>query len=97
MSRYELSIAARDDMDGIWSYVAQHNVNAADRLISKLERAFVSIATHPSSGRMRSQLEGGFRTTVVGNYVIFYQPDARIVQIVRVLHGALDFTELFDS
>lgn len=35
------------DLDGIWSYIAQRNVAAADRLIDKLYARFLLLAEFP--------------------------------------------------
>jgi plasmid stabilization system protein ParE len=36
MNRYVLSVAAELDLDAIWDYIGQDNIDAADRWISKL-------------------------------------------------------------
>ncbi len=44
MNRYVLSVAAELDLDAIWDYIAQDNIDAADRWVSKLFDAFEALA-----------------------------------------------------
>jgi plasmid stabilization system protein ParE len=50
----------------------------------------------PELGEKRDDLRSNLRSFSVGNYVIFYFPDAHGVRIVRVIHGARNITALFD-
>jgi len=44
MSEYVLGTAAELDLDEIWEYIAQENIEAADRWIGRLFDAFESLA-----------------------------------------------------
>lgn len=95
MSRYTLTDTARRDINDIWNYVAADNLTAADRLIDRFFARFRRLADQPLSGAIFPQLAPTIRYCVVGRYVIFYQPHGSGVRIVRVLHGARDFSTLF--
>lgn len=43
MTRYILSHDAEQDLNGIWDYIAEDNIDAADRWVSKLFDAFEAI------------------------------------------------------
>lgn len=91
MGRVLRTSDASADLDGIWSYIAQRNVTAADDLIDKLYSRFLLLAEFPESGERQPLLaDGSYRRIVEGNYVVYYHPDEAGVTIVRVLHAARD-------
>lgn len=53
MNQYVLSVAAALDLDEIWDFFAQDNIDAADRWINKLFDAFTSLAHAPGMGHKR--------------------------------------------
>jgi toxin ParE1/3/4 len=83
------------DLDGIWSYIADSNLAAADRLIDKFYARFRILADHPESGELQPLLaDGSYRRIVEGNYVVYYRPDDDAITIIRVLHAARDESRL---
>jgi toxin ParE1/3/4 len=50
MTEYVLGTGAELDLDEIWEYIAQDNIDAADRWIGKLFDAFEAIARNPGIG-----------------------------------------------
>lgn len=96
MSQYRVSAAARADLDEIWLYIAQDNPDAADRFICALVTRFPRLASMPEMGRRREELAPHLRSLAFGNYVIFYRPMEKGVEIARVLHGARDLPPLFE-
>lgn len=95
MNQYRVSDAARSDLDGIWFYIAQDDVDAADRFIRAIVSRFPKMAAMPLIGRQRGELAPRLRSFPVSRYVVFYRPLENGVEIVRVLHGARDFPPLF--
>ena len=96
MNQYRVSDAARSDLDEIWSYIAQDNVDAADRFLRAIVSRFPKLAVMPQIGRAREELSPRLRSFPVGRYIIFYRPMENGVEIARVLHGARDFPPLFE-
>ena len=96
MKHYRVSDDARSDLDDIWSYIAQDNVEAADRVIHAIVARFSKLAEMPHMGRLREELSLRLRSFPVGRYIIFYRPAENTVEIARVLHGARDFPPLFE-
>ena len=86
---------ARDDLDGIYSDVAQDSPPAADRLIDAIESRFRLLASNPLMGEARPELAPGLRSFSVGNYVIFFRPRDNGIDVARVLHGAQDINRIF--
>jgi plasmid stabilization system protein ParE len=53
VTKYILSEDANRDLDGIWDYIAEDNIDAADQWIEKLFAAFEAIANTPGIGHKR--------------------------------------------
>ena len=81
---------ATRDLDDIWFYIAPDNMAAADGLLDEMERQCKQIARQPLMGRSRPELRPALRSFPVGRYVLFYQPTADGIELVRVLHSARD-------
>lgn len=88
---------AEADILEIWEYIAEDSVIEADRWIDRLDEKLALWATQPKLGRVRDELAGGLRSLPFGRYVVFYEvlPDG--VDVVRVLHGARDIDQMFQS
>ena len=56
MTQYILSEDADRDLEGIWDYIAEDNVDAADRWIARLFDAFNAIGDTPGIGHKREDL-----------------------------------------
>lgn len=82
-------------MEDIWVYIAQHNADAADALLEKFRLLFASLSKTPGVGRRRPDLRSDLRSFAVGRYVIFYRELEPSIEIVRVLHGAMNLPEQF--
>ncbi len=90
MPRILRAPAALSDAVEIWSYIAQDNPDAADRLLDRIDGMVQMIAAQPELGRGVEELAPNLRFVPIGNYLIFYRPVAGGVEIVRLLHGARD-------
>jgi toxin ParE1/3/4 len=89
------SALAEQDYRDIWRYIAADNLDAADRLLLRIDSKLELYAQNPRMGTARDGLAPGLRSFPVGNYLVFYQivPDG--IELVRVLHGARDLKSLF--
>jgi toxin ParE1/3/4 len=96
VSHYTLSARARLDIQLIWNYIAEHNFDAADRVRNELREAMKLLSDMPGLGHHRSDVKNPrLRFWSVRSYVIAYNPDAKPIHIVRVVHGAQNFKKLF--
>jgi toxin ParE1/3/4 len=86
---------AEEDLIDIWSYIADDNSDAADRLLNEIDDTCDTLADTPHAGRRREDLSNRLRSLHVGNYVILYRPHGDGVMIIRVLHGARDLPQMF--
>jgi toxin ParE1/3/4 len=85
------SATAARNIDEIWNYIAQDNLEAADRTIEQLRGSVEHLKHHPRMGR-----SGRMRTTreliVVGTpYILVYRVSQATIEIVRILHGRQDW------
>lgn len=92
-----VSPLAEEDLEEIWSFIAERDVEAADRLIDEITNRFDHLLAYPEAGRARHELLVNLRSLPVKRYVIFYQPTDDGVEIFRVLHGSRDVQGEFDS
>jgi len=87
---YRLSALAEQDLDEIWSYVAEDaSPTTADRFIDDIIDRFDLLAEQPRIGRLRPEFGPGVRSFAVENYVIDYRHDGDVL-IARILHGRRD-------
>jgi toxin ParE1/3/4 len=93
---YRISWRADKDLVQICNYIAQDNVNAADRLDAKIHEAIMLLAQFPLMGHTRADVrDTRYRFWAVGNYVIGYRIEKDALVVMRVVHGARDFRLLF--
>ena len=87
---YRLSSLAEQDLDEIWSYVAEDaNPTTADRLMDAIVDRSELLAEQPRMGRLRPEFGPGVRSFTVENHVIYYRHVGDLL-IARVLHGRRD-------
>jgi toxin ParE1/3/4 len=87
---YRLSALAEQDLEEIWSYVAEDaSPTAADRLIDCIIDRFDLLSERPGMGRARPEFGPSVRSFVVENYIIYYREEGDVL-IARILHGRRD-------
>jgi toxin ParE1/3/4 len=88
MSGYRFHPEADADLDAIWEFIAEDNLEAADRMIDAIEATVEALVPFPHQGHRRPDLtERPLRFTTAGNYLIAYAPDKRPLWVVAVMHG----------
>lgn len=91
MGRFRLARTAARDVQEIKDYIARDNVDAAARVLDRLEQAFLEIAETPGLGHRREDLTTEpFRFWSAFDYLIVYDPSTNPIAVVRVLHGRRD-------
>jgi plasmid stabilization system protein ParE len=97
MKAFVLTPLAARDLNEIWDYVASDSVAAADRVLIALEKALRELAKSPGKGHQREDLaDGRHRFFLVYSYLIVYRPEAKPMQVIRVLHASRDVQALLD-
>jgi toxin ParE1/3/4 len=83
---------AEQELEAIGDYIAIDNPARALGFIRELRKDCNLLTTmperHPLLARYRA---AGIRRRVYDNYLIFYRVEAETVQILHVLHGAMDY------
>ena len=89
--RYVLGVDVELDLEQIWDYIAEDNIDAADRWIDKLFGVFESLAADPWMGHKREDLtELAVLFWPVGAYLIIYRVQREQIEIVAITQGARD-------
>lgn len=91
---YVILKKAEDDLDEIIDYIASDNPKAGLKLYETFLKQFEYLSLFPEVGRSRKEFYPTVRSLPVENYVIFFR-ESSPVEIIRVLHGARDITEIY--
>lgn len=98
MSRYALSARAKTDLQQIWNYIADDNIDAADKVRNEIRSALEKLARTPFVGHTRRDVKNpAYRFWVVYSYLIVYRPETSPLQVVRIVHGARDLKRALRS
>lgn len=85
----------RNRISTIWEYIGDDSVEAANRVLGKIEAATYRLAEHPGLGHLREDLaDSQHRFYLVNSYLIVFRPGTDPLQIIRVLHAARDVQTL---
>lgn len=91
MKRFVLTLLAEQDLNEIWEYIGDDSVEAANRVLGKIEAAIYRLAEHPGLGHLREDLaDSRHRFYLVYFYLIVFRPGTDPLQIIRILHAARD-------
>jgi plasmid stabilization system protein ParE len=87
LSAYSFHPDAVGDLHDIWDFIAQHSVDAADRVLGEIESAINILVTAPLAGHLRPELSSRtMRFWLVHSYLIAYIPEEPLI-VIAVLHG----------
>jgi plasmid stabilization system protein ParE len=93
---YRLAPLAQADVEDIFRYVADDDLEAALRVDQEIDEACLMLASRPLMGHTREDLKLGpeYRVWPIYSYLIIYRPDSDPLEVVRVWHGAQKFPSL---
>lgn len=88
---------AEEDLREIWRYIAIENMDAADRLLLRIDDRLQILRDFPEAGTARDDIRPGFRLLVEGPYLLLYEYDKAKdeVELVSVVDGRRDLSEIF--
>lgn len=86
---------ADEDLLEIWFYIGADDLDAADRVIDRIDQRCESLAKNPEMGTERPDLMPGMRYLVEGNYLIFYRVRSDFIEILRILNGTRNLPQIF--
>lgn len=97
MARVDLSSRAELDLVEIGTFIFGQSGSreTADRLLDRIDEKCRLLATQPESGQSRPEFATGkYRSSIAGNYVIYYLPTNDGIIVARILHGSRDHNAL---
>lgn len=101
MNQARFSPQAVRDLEEVCQHIAADNPTAAGQVRAAILDFADLIALHPGFGRRiggAGERHAQIRWLVVPpyrNYLIFFQPQADSIMVVRILHAARDWTRFF--
>jgi toxin ParE1/3/4 len=88
MTGYDFHPEAAIDLDEIWEFIAEDNLDAADTVITGILAAIDALAAFPHQGHRRPDLTSRpLRFILALDYLIAYPPDEKPLWVVAVMHG----------
>ena len=94
------AVEADNDLQAIYDYIANDNLDRAVSYLGEIEKQILRLTDFPNIGHdiKYNELKAlGVKILPFDNYLIFYtinEPN-KIINIVRVLHGSADYKRLF--
>jgi toxin ParE1/3/4 len=92
-----LALSTTRDLDRLSQYFLDTNIEAGERLFKKLNQKFYNLTQFPNLGKPYPHLDPNIRGLLVEKYIIFYRVTEIQVEIVRVVDGRQDLTQLFTT
>lgn len=90
--KLELTHAALDDLRSIRAYTLERWGPVQEKqYLDQIWKKFEAIIKDPSQFRFRRDLFPGCQVAAEGKHVILFRMHKATLQVVRVLHGAMDF------
>ena len=89
---------AEGHLDAIYAYIAQDSPEYARRIVDRLTRRTQQIAGFPLSGRRVSEYDlDQIREVIEGPYRIIYYIKADQIDVLAVIHGAMEILRSSDK
>ena len=95
MSRYLINILASQDLNEIADYFNQTNLEAGEEFFQVFNRKCQQLVSFPLSGRSYATINPNLRELSISGYVIFYRVLDDGIEILRVVSGRRNFSDLF--
>jgi toxin ParE1/3/4 len=94
MRVYKTSEANRD-LKKLYKAVKAFDRRAAQKMLARLDAAFLRLSDYPFSGVEWNEVEQGLRRVISGLNVIIYRVEKNRILILRVLDGRMDIEAEF--
>lgn len=92
--RLRYTDSARSDLLDIWLLIASRDVSNAEAVARKIATRCARLAQFPRSGRARPEVASDIRSLVVERWVVLYRVAQGRVDIVRIVDGARNLSDL---
>ena len=88
MTGYDFHSEASIDLGEIWDFIADNNLDAADKVIADILAAIDALVAFPRQGHRRLDLTSRpLRFILARDYLIAYAPEEKPLWVVAVMHG----------
>ena len=96
MQSFHLTAKAKTDLKGIARYTQERwGRLQRNKYLSRFDRCFHRLAENPGLGRPCDEIREGYRKLQEGRHIIFFRAVLDGIEIVRILHGSMDFERHF--
>jgi toxin ParE1/3/4 len=96
MKRLIVAAAAASDLREIARYTEREWGSAQKtRYLQAIETLIRRLCEHSSLGLARDEIHPGYRSLACEQHVFFYRDRSDAVEIIRILHGNMDFRRHF--
>ena len=99
MSRYLLTQTAEGELEEILAFIAERDGKGrAEHVLVHFLEAFENLASAPGIGHHKQQLTGvTLRWWPIFRFLVLYDPKAKPLTVMRILHGARDLDRIFSG
>lgn len=88
MTGYDFHPEALVDLNAIWEFIAEDNLDTADKVVADILATIDALVPFPHQGHRRPELTSRpLRFSRVYDYLIAFAPDEKPLWIIAVLHG----------
>lgn len=96
--KFVVTDEAQADIERIAAYIVADSRRAASRLVAQLRERFREIKERPRASAFVTGFEGRqIRRKVHGNYLIFYRVTENQIEVICMLHGAMDVPSILGA
>ncbi|MDY7007703.1 MAG: type II toxin-antitoxin system RelE/ParE family toxin [Cyanobacteriota bacterium] len=92
-----ISPEASQDLDEIFDYFSNHNVDAGETFVIAFENKCEKLLQFPKMGKSYQDIEPSLRGIPLDNYIILYRLIDNGVEIVRVVSGYRNLEYIFEE
>jgi toxin ParE1/3/4 len=97
MTQYIIAPVAIQDLKIITDYLAQTNLETAEKFLNNFEKKCRYLTQFPNIGRSYAHIRSYLRGLPLNGYIIFYRFNQDSLEIMRVVRGNRDLEALFNS
>jgi len=89
---------AEGHLDALFNYIAQNSPEYAKSMVDRITRRSQQIAKYPLSGRVVPEYDfNQIREVIEGSYRIIYHIKSDQIDVLAVIHGAMNINILHSS
>jgi toxin ParE1/3/4 len=82
---------------GLSQYFLESNIDAGEKLFKSFNQRFHNLTQFPNIGKLYPHLLPDIRGLLVDKYIIFYRVTPIQIEIIRIVDGRQDLTQIFPN